>query len=869
MRAMLTTGLAGIAALAAGVGAALGQVATFEGLSRPFGPESGVGAISGVSGDGVVVVGGATWRRGSSYSYSALRWRSGEGFDRPVSASDGALCAATGVSDDGCVVVGFTSSASGTTGWIVTGDEVERLEGRAISAVSSDGTACVGWSAAGPGREAPDRAGVYRIAGARWTEIDPAATGGLSRATGVSADGSVVVGEMSAGGATLDGAFVNRGTRAARLASRAGMLSASGVCVSDSGEVIAGSNMEHVDDPREGVVFDRVAWLWTAGAGVVEVAGDFEVRAISPDGRLLVGARLNDEYGTPEDAIIWDGAYGAREVRTLLEQVGLAAPIAGWIFRTADAVGQRGTRYAVAGTGLDPGGNASGWVATFDLPPAPGHAGGPDGGAPRVERSGETPAAAHVDQKLLTAIARSGDTWTARRLAFDIGDVLFNTTLNQADGVGARVGHGMRFTRMPRPDLRGPGEWSNHLPARTTGPNAASCNACHGFPSDDGAGRTESNVVSDPFLTGRVDSMIQRNTPHLFGAGAVQRLAEEMTEELRAIARAAGDEACRSGAGVTRALTAKGVSFGSITATPSGGDPCRAALDTSAVEGVDGDLLVRPFRWKGSDATLRAFSRLAAHDEIGMQAVEVVGRGEDGDFDGVTDELSVGDITALVVYIAGQPRPTTGIELAALGLIDEIPPAMIASVERGRAIFAAIGCAACHVPSMTLNDPVFVEPSANPSFRDTVFPAGQNPAAEGLCADVPVRFDLTRDHTDNRILGVWVVPPFSLGSFQADQNGRVPVMLYSDLKRHEMGPELAEPVDQTGTGASVFLTRPLWGVGSTAPYLHDGRATTLAEAILAHGGESKKSRDAFGALSEYERGDVIEFLKNLVLYKQD
>jgi hypothetical protein len=65
------------------------------------------------------------------------------------------------------------------------------------------------------------------------------------------------------------------------------------------------------------------------------------------------------------------------------------------------------------------------------------------------------------------------------------------------------------------------------------------------------------------------------------------------------------------------------------------------------------------------------------------------------------------------------------------------------------------------------------------------------------------------------------------------------------------------------------MTKELWGVGSTAPYLHDGRATTLASAILEHGGEAQASRNAFAALSETAQANVVAFLNNLVLFKQE
>ena len=59
------------------------------------------------------------------------------------------------------------------------------------------------------------------------------------------------------------------------------------------------------------------------------------------------------------------------------------------------------------------------------------------------------------------------------------------------------------------------------------------------------------------------------------------------------------------------------------------------------------ELIVRPFQWKGSVPFLRDFNRGASHNELGMQAVEIVGDDVDGDFDGVKNEMTVGDQTAL------------------------------------------------------------------------------------------------------------------------------------------------------------------------------------------------------------------------------
>ena len=103
-------------------------------------------------------------------------------------------------------------------------------------------------------------------------------------------------------------------------------------------------------------------------------------------------------------------------------------------------------------------------------------------------------------------------------------------------------------------------------------------------------------------------------------------------------------------------------------------------------------------------------------------------------------------------------------------------------------------------------------------------------------------------------------------------SSRGDVNAYTDLLLHNMGPELADGlkfgVPQSSTidspyNINEFRTQPLWGISMAAPYLHDGRAETLEEAILMHGGEGQVSRDAFAALTEVERAEVIEFLEKL------
>ncbi|HLY39164.1 MAG TPA: di-heme oxidoredictase family protein [Candidatus Binatia bacterium] len=90
---------------------------------------------------------------------------------------------------------------------------------------------------------------------------------------------------------------------------------------------------------------------------------------------------------------------------------------------------------------------------------------------------------------------------------------------------------------------------------------------------------------------------------------------------------------------------------------------------------------------------------------------------------------------------------------------------------------------------------------------------------------------------------------------------RVP--LYSDLLLHDLGPALGDGMPQGFAGPNDFRTAPLWGVRASAPYLHDGRAATLEEAILAHAGEADAARVRFTDLSPTARAALIAFLDTL------
>jgi CxxC motif-containing protein (DUF1111 family) len=92
---------------------------------------------------------------------------------------------------------------------------------------------------------------------------------------------------------------------------------------------------------------------------------------------------------------------------------------------------------------------------------------------------------------------------------------------------------------------------------------------------------------------------------------------------------------------------------------------------------------------------------------------------------------------------------------------------------------------------------------------------------------------------------------------------------YTDLLLHDMGTGLADNMSEGGASGSEWRTPPLWSIGLTAGvsggenYLHDGRARTLEEAILWHGGEADASKEAFRTMSATNRAALIAFLKSL------
>jgi CxxC motif-containing protein (DUF1111 family) len=222
------------------------------------------------------------------------------------------------------------------------------------------------------------------------------------------------------------------------------------------------------------------------------------------------------------------------------------------------------------------------------------------------------------------------------------------------------------------------------------------------------------------------------------------------------------------------------------------------------------DGTVTRFGWKAQNKSLLIFASEAYNVEMGITNEGFPNEREEdpkcatnGLAENHTD-FDNGDGPADIVSFMGfmrfldQPAPACGVGGQ---------PACSASINNGRNLFNAIGCAACHTPSlMTGNSPI-------------------------------------------------------------DALNQKQAHLFSDLAVHHMGVGLADNVTQGNAGPDEFRTAPLWGVGQRAFFLHDGRTKNLLQAIMAHdspGSEADAVVDIFQfRLTPSQKQDILNFLRSL------
>jgi hypothetical protein len=376
-----------------------------------------------------------------------------------------------------------------------------------------------------------------------------------------------------------------------------------------------------------------------------------------------------------------------------------------------------------------------------------------------------------------------------------------------------------------------------------------SCAGCHGRPR--GAAGFGGDVVTRP------DS---RDAPHLFGLGLQEMLADEITKDLRAIRASARERAVQSGRTIALPLESKGVRYGVIRAHADG------RIDASGVRGVNSDLRVRPFFAQGGTTSIREFIIGALNDEMGLQAVDPItaqaragGRAvtptgmvldgsldlvqgslatlaaDDPDHDGIRNEIPASLVDHMEFYLFNYFKPASYRQSA--------------TTQLGLTLMKQVGCTSCHVQNLK------IERDRRVADVETVYDP-KRAVLNGLYATARL---LVYEEDDGS--GHPTIKRPMQGSFVVRN-------FFADMKRHDLGPAFHER-NYDGSITKEFMTEPLWGVGSTPPYGHDGRSINLREVILRHGGEAQSSRNAFAALPELGKLAVLEYLSSLVIFPPD
>ena len=218
---------------------------------------------------------------------------------------------------------------------------------------------------------------------------------------------------------------------------------------------------------------------------------------------------------------------------------------------------------------------------------------------------------------------------------------------------------------------------------------------------------------------------------------------------------------------------------------------------------VSGKTMVGKFGWKAQQATILAFAADAYLNEMGItNRFFPYENAPNGD----TAKLAQFDTVA---DPEDQVDPATGktdVDKVADYMTLLAPPPngpLLPNAAAGKNVFINLGCALCHTPS-------FMTDAKSP--------------------------------------------------FAALRNKEV--RLYSDLLLHNMG-TLGDGIVQGVANGSEMRTSPLWGLKYSAPYLHDGSAMTIEDAIKAHDGEAKISRDRFNRLNKNQKQQLLDFLNSI------
>jgi CxxC motif-containing protein (DUF1111 family) len=277
-----------------------------------------------------------------------------------------------------------------------------------------------------------------------------------------------------------------------------------------------------------------------------------------------------------------------------------------------------------------------------------------------------------------------------------------------------------------------------------------------------------------------------------------------------------GPEQLPIGVPMSRRLPPPVFGVGLIEAIPAEAILALADPDDLDHDGISGrPNWVAVHEYAGAGTLLGRFGRKAQTATLLEQTVEAYHQdiGITSDFRPLENPHGYASIPIASVDPVADPEiPSATVHAVVHYLRALAPPApgeMTPARERGRELFGSIGCAKCHVPTLRTGG----APMAALSHRD--------------------------------------------------------VTLYSDLLLHDMGDDLADQRADGGASGREWRTTPLWGLRLMEAFLdgeaflmHDGRARSVEQAILLHGGEAVAVRAAYSALSASDKAALLDFVRS-------
>jgi len=227
------------------------------------------------------------------------------------------------------------------------------------------------------------------------------------------------------------------------------------------------------------------------------------------------------------------------------------------------------------------------------------------------------------------------------------------------------------------------------------------------------------------------------------------------------------------------------------------------------------DGTITRFGWKAQNISMLVFSGEAYNVEMGItNEAFTTEREENGQcqFANLPNDVTLPDGATGVDSVSSIEKFAIFMRFVDAPKPSATAPGSADSIGRGKQVFASVGCAYCHTPQMKTG----------------------NSSTAALRAQ--------------------------------------PANLYSDLAVHQMGPRLADGIEQGSALGDEFRTAPLWGLGQRIFFLHDGRTSDLAQAIQQHASDGNSQFGAseanrvvgfYNALSERNKQDVLNFLRSL------